>query len=84
MPNVEKLKSGNWRAKVYLGRENGKIKFASVTAKTKKEAELKALLFESRKDDLTFWEASERYILSKSNTLVTSKIEVGFGFCSIE
>lgn len=69
MPNVEKLKSGNWRAKVYLGRENGKIKFASVTAKTKKEAELKALLFESSKDDMTFLEASERYILSKSNTL---------------
>jgi len=35
----EKLKSGNWRCKVFLGTDlNGKKKFASVTAPTKKEA----------------------------------------------
>ena len=39
----EKLKSGNWRCKVYLGKdEHGKLRFASVTAKTKKEALAKA------------------------------------------
>ena len=39
----EKLKSGNWRCKVYLGKdENGKQLFASVTAPTKKEAIAKA------------------------------------------
>ena len=35
----EKLKSGNWRCKVYLGMdENGKKLFKSVTAPTRKEA----------------------------------------------
>ncbi len=35
----ERLKSGNWRCKVFLGAdENGKKRFASVTAPTKKEA----------------------------------------------
>lgn len=39
----EKLKSGNWRCKIFLGTDlNGKKKFASVTAPTKKEALAKA------------------------------------------
>ena len=39
----EKLKSGNWRCKVYLGMdENGKKLFKSVTAPTRKEAIAKA------------------------------------------
>ena len=40
MAKAEKLKSGNWRAKAYMGTdENGKKIFQSFTAATKKEAE---------------------------------------------
>lgn len=39
----ERLKSGNWRCKVFLGRDaHGKQQFASVTAPTKKEVMAKA------------------------------------------
>lgn len=36
---AEKLKSGNWRVKVYLGRDkSGKQRFKSITARTEREA----------------------------------------------
>ncbi len=71
----EKLKSGNWRCKIYLGvDESGKKKFASVTAPTKKEALAKAAelatdtkLIEQRK--LTVGYCIDAYIKEKESEL---------------
>ena len=71
----EKLKSGNWRCKVYLGRdESGKQIFKSVTAPTKKEA--LALAAEFALDDkklqqskLTVGYCIDAYIREKESEL---------------
>ena len=43
MAEPVKLPSGNWRIQVFLGRDkNGKRKFKSVTAATKREVKRKA------------------------------------------
>lgn len=71
----EKLKSGNWRCKVFLGTDaDGKKKFASVTAPTKKEALAKAAelatdtkLIEQRK--LTVGYCIDAYIKEKESEL---------------
>lgn len=74
MATARKLQSGNWRVRVHVG--NGKYK--SITASTKKEAELLAaqLVFAQKEKPLsiTFGEAIERYISSKSNVLKPSTI----------
>lgn len=45
MPNAKKLPSGNWRCRVSIGKVNGKYKYKSFTAPTKKEAEYAANLY---------------------------------------
>lgn len=75
MASVKKLPSGNWRARIYLGTEDGKEKYASVTAPTKKRAELLALQYNPTiSNSMSFLEASERYLMSKSNTLSPNTI----------
>lgn len=71
----EKLKSGNWRCKVYLGTdENGKKLFKSVTAPTKKEAIAKAaeLALDDKKlqqSKLTVGYCIDAYIREKESEL---------------
>lgn len=57
----EKLKSGNWRCKVYIGTdENGKKLFKSITAPTRKEAIAKAA--ELALDDKKINEGSKKTV----------------------
>lgn len=71
----EKLKSGNWRCKVYLGMdENGKKLFKSVTAPTRKEAIAKAaeLALDDKKiklSKLTVGYCIDAYIREKESEL---------------
>lgn len=75
MAKAKKLPSGSWRCLVYdYTDENGKRKYKSFTAPTKKEAELRALEYvndDSRKniEDLTVKECIDRFIKSKEQTL---------------
>jgi integrase len=71
----EKLKSGNWRCKVYLGTDNsGKKIFKSVTAPTKKEAIAKAaeLALDDKKiklSKLTVGYCIDAYVREKESEL---------------
>ena len=79
MATAKKLPSGTWRCRVYSHTENGKKVYESFTASTKKEAELKASEWASKKDrrnksDLTVYEAIEGYINAKEKVLSPSTI----------
>lgn len=78
MASAKKLPSGNWRVLKYTGTENGKRKYASYTAPTKKEAEYLAALAqiefkkqsdEKAKNGITLGEAIDRYIDAKRAVL---------------
>lgn len=75
MSTARKLPSGNYRCLVFdYTDENGKRKYKSFTASTKKEAELLASQYlndDSRNSiaDLTVRECIDRFIKSKENTL---------------
>ena len=76
MAKAKKLPSGNWRVLVYAGTDaDGKRKYESFTAATKKEAEYQAAEFSyNRKqktvpENMTLGEAYDKYIESKSNVL---------------
>lgn len=69
MATPKKMKSGRWRAQVYLGRRDGKNIYASVTADTKNECALKAAQLKvqglpKKTEELTVGEAVDRYIES--------------------
>ncbi len=78
MPTAKRLPSGSWRCQVYAGKdENGKRKYKSFTAETKKEAELLAAQFSMEKE--TFYEnnlllkdAMARYNKAKEKVLSPS------------
>lgn len=80
MATAKKLPSGNWRVQVFAGLSaEGKRIYKSFTAETKKEAEFLAAQFaQTQKDivrsDLTLYEATERYIESKTNVLSPSTV----------
>lgn len=75
MASPKKLPSGSYRIRVYLGKVDGKEKFASVTARTRREAQLKAIRFTGRAEDtIRFGEAAERYLDAKSNILSPNTI----------
>lgn len=82
MPKAKKLPSGSWRIRLYDGIENGKTKYISLTADTKKAVELLAAEHNLRKikntsddpDDLTFEQAAQRYINSKDAVLSPNTI----------
>ena len=73
MASARKLPSGNYRVNLFIGMdENGKRKYKSFTAPTKKEAEYQAAQFNlSRKEkpkcELTVREAIQQYIDNKCN-----------------
>lgn len=77
MPRAQKLPSGNWRVRVYDGKDqNGKDRYKSFTAPTKKQAEYLAAEYAATKkigeqasDDKTLAECYARYIEIKRNTL---------------
>ena len=81
MAQAKKLPSGNWRVLVYVGKsEDGKRKYKSFVSDNKKEAEYQAAEYaykrkkENKAENLTFKQASDRYISSKLNLLSTSTI----------
>lgn len=86
MANAKKLPSGKWRCLVYVGRdENGKRKYKSFTADTRKEAEFLAAAHVAHKihDEsiMTIGRAVKEYIESKDNVLSPSTVE---GYRTIE
>lgn len=75
MSRAKKLPSGNWRVNQYIGRDkDGKRRYKSFTAATKKAAEFMAASYladESRKATvgITIGEAINKYISSKDSIL---------------
>lgn len=77
MPKAKKLPSGTWRVLVYLGVVDGKKKYKSITAPTKKEAERKAAVYEIKKNaPVTFGKAFENFIESRKNTLSPNTVRL--------
>lgn len=79
MATAKKLPSGNWRVNLFIGTVDGKRKYKSFTAKTKKEAEFLAAQYnldykQSKDQKLTLHNAIERYIESKRNILSPSTV----------
>ena len=79
MAKAKKLPSGSWRVQVYAGEENGKRKYRSFTAPTRKEAEFQAAQYalerkERENGNITVKEAIDRYIKSKEPVLSPSTI----------
>ena len=71
MATAKKRGPDQWRCLVYVGKDVAKSGYKSFTGKTKKEAERKALAFESelKENNLTVGEAIDRYIQSKTAVL---------------
>ena len=81
MAKAKKLPSGSWRVLVYAGLdEQGKRKYESFTAPTKKEAEFLASEFRFKQKkkinpgDMTLGEAIDAYIAKKDGVLSPSTI----------
>ena len=81
MAKAKKLPSGSWRVLAYVGKsEDGKRQYKSFVADSKKEAEYQAAEYvykrkqENKSENLTFQQASDQYIESKSNILSPSTI----------
>lgn len=80
MAKAKKLPSGNWRVQVYSHTDaEGKRRYESFTAATKREAELLAAEFAvnrrlTPKNDITFEAAAKKYIEIKRNVLSPSTI----------
>lgn len=80
MAKAKKLPSGNWRVRVYAGKdEAGKNRYKSFTATSKKEAEAAAALWSVEKkhreeNGMTVGEAIDAYIRSKENVLSPTTI----------
>lgn len=80
MAKAKKLPSGNWRVQVFAGMVDGKRKYRSFTASTKKQAEYLAAEFAAGKKAendgvVTIRQAVEEYISSKANILSPSTLE---------
>lgn len=86
MATAKKLPSGSWRCLIYIGDKNGKRKYKSFTAPTKKEAEFKATQFMMVKKEImddnkiTFRDAMKSYNSIKESVLspysITSYITI--------
>jgi integrase len=81
MATAKKLKSGKWRTLVYSHTENGKRKYESFTADTKKESEYLAAEFAISKEtkgqeclSMTFGKALDDYINKRSSVLSPATI----------
>lgn len=75
MATAKKLPSGSYRVNLYIGTgtKDGKRKYKSITAETKKEAEFLAAQYNLKRKEkpsaMTVGEAYEKYIASKENIL---------------
>lgn len=74
MAKAKKLPSGSWRVRVYDGKgADGKDRYKSFTASTKKQAEFLAAEYAAKKkysvESMTVGEAIDRYIASKDEVL---------------
>lgn len=82
IPQIKQLPSGNYNAMVYIGKDaNGKRKYKSLTASTKREVKLMIAEFLSerdterlRADDKTVGDAMKAYIAAKDAVLSPSTI----------
>ena len=81
MATAKKLRSGNWRIQVFLGRDsNGKSIRVSFTGPTKREVELQAAKYAAENPritdsrDITVKVAVEKYIVAKSPVLSPATI----------
>ena len=79
MAKAKKLPSGNWRVLLYVGKEDGKPKYKSFTAATKKEAEYLAAEYAMERKErtggkMTVKEAIDRYVESKEGVLSPSTL----------
>ncbi len=84
MATARKLPSGNYRCRVYLGKQNGKDVYKSFTASTKKEAERNATNFladydekkkKIPKNQKTFYDSLSDYISKRETVLSPSTIK---------
>lgn len=80
MATAKKLPSGNWRIRIYIGTDNGKAKYKSFTAETKKDAEFLAAKYnqfriEVDSSSMLLRTAVEKYISSKENIVSPSTIK---------
>lgn len=78
MARARKLPSGSWRVRVPDGKVDGKYRYKSFTAATKKDAEYAAAMWERDKIEkptaLTVGEAIDRYIEARSAVLSPSTV----------
>lgn len=82
MATAKRLPSGNWRVQVYVGRKpDGKPDYVSVTACSKKEAELQALQVQLHHKEvsrdasaMTLAEAMDKYIAGRESVLSPSTV----------
>ncbi|MDD6492172.1 MAG: site-specific integrase [Firmicutes bacterium] len=88
MATAKKIPSGSWRCLIYIGDENGKRKYKSFTAPTKKEAEFQATQYMMQKDQMKqqksenkFCDELNKYISNKESVLSPSTIK---GYKNIE
>lgn len=80
MAKAKRLQSGNWRIRVFVGRDDdGRPITKSITAPTKKEVEYLAASYLVKKktsdQNISIGDAIDRYIESKENVLSPSTIE---------
>lgn len=80
MPKAKKMNSGRWRVRVYTGTTaDGKKKYKSITASSKKEAEHLATTFMLKQrqtgNEMTIHDAVERYIETRSAVLSPTTIQ---------
>lgn len=85
MAKAKKLPSGSWRVQIFVGKgEDGKRKYKSFTAPTKKEAEFLASEYAISKKEsaspskMTLGEAMDNYLNLRSNVLSPSTMR-GYG-----
>lgn len=72
---AERLPSGNYRVRVYLGRENEKPVWKSVTAPTRQEALRIAAMYEPKKAmNMTVEEACEKFLKLRESELSPSTL----------
>lgn len=78
MPTAKKY-NNQWRCQVYLGTVDGKKKYTSIYGDTKRQAELKALEYTSKKkasakSNATFVEYARNYINNRNNVLSPASV----------
>lgn len=80
MAKAKRLPSGNWRVQLYVGTENGKRRYKSFTAPTRKEAEYMAADYAQTRrgqadpQNMTVAQAIARYIDTREKVLSPSTV----------